>query len=236
MTNRMIRYHKGTDKELRIRTFLTGARFHGFRGVGTNFVENHRSIDDGIHWLQRIIRDHDPGILPGHPTVRSHSYFAGFGIVPKFYYGAGHLGRDIPMFYGRRPKPQDTDEQSKAYRPDRWIMFPNPEKWPLVEPDTLRIHPATDAEESLRIVVGSFAEGNTYIDGHESIADLVLTVRQLVNECVNNPDGHERYIGIAFVPKCVYGNPNDYGWGLGGYGSGPEIEEPEPLFPELMVS
>ena len=80
----------------------------------------------------------------------------------------------------------------------------------------LTINAGTKNEVTLRVVLESEECGREYFDGHDSIDDMLAAVRRLAessSECAAD-DGVERVVGIAVVPKTMYGYESGYGFDL----------------------
>lgn len=73
----------------------------------------------------------------------------------------------------------------------------------------------TDAEVALRVVLESELFGRDYFDDYETLDQMLVAVKNLVESSANQKDGVERTVAIAVVPKQLYGDPSGYGYGLG---------------------
>lgn len=74
------------------------------------------------------------------------------------------------------------------------------------------LNQGTSHETTLRVVLESDEHGREYFDHYESLDEMLEGIRRLVDSA--SPDGIERVIGIAVVPRQQYGDESGYGYGL----------------------
>ena len=67
-------------------------------------------------------------------------------------------------------------------------------------------------EITLRVVLQSDAYGREYFDHHDTIDEMLTSIRNVIDLAAQ--DGSERMVGIAVVPVCDYGSEEGYGFGL----------------------
>ena len=70
----------------------------------------------------------------------------------------------------------------------------------------------TPNETTLRVVLESDQHGREYFDHYESLDEMLEGIRRMVESSL--PDGVERLIGIAVVPRQHNGDESGYGYGL----------------------
>jgi hypothetical protein len=79
----------------------------------------------------------------------------------------------------------------------------------------LILNEKTDDEVALRVVLESELFGRDYFDDYETLDEMLVAVKNIVESSANQKDGIERTVAIAVVPKQHYGDPSGYGYGLG---------------------
>jgi hypothetical protein len=77
------------------------------------------------------------------------------------------------------------------------------------------VHKGKKKELTLRVVLESEEHGREYFDQHDSLDEMLDSIRNIVQHCIDDPDQIERIVGIAVVPKACYGDQSGYGYGLG---------------------
>ena len=76
----------------------------------------------------------------------------------------------------------------------------------------MKLNPGTSNEIALRVVLESEGHGREFFDHHETLDEMLDTIKQIIDSAVLNPC--ERLVGIAVVPVSEYGNNDSYGVGL----------------------
>ena len=76
----------------------------------------------------------------------------------------------------------------------------------------MKLNPGTINEIALRVVLESDCHGREFFDHHESLDEMLDTIKQIINSAVLDPC--ERMAGIAVVPVSEYGSDDGYGFGL----------------------
>ena len=76
----------------------------------------------------------------------------------------------------------------------------------------MKLNPGTSNEISLRVVLESEGHGREFFDHHETLDEMLDTIRNIIDSAILNPC--ERLVGIAIVPVGEYGSDDGYGFGL----------------------
>ncbi|QDT48878.1 hypothetical protein Pan258_29250 [Symmachiella dynata] len=76
----------------------------------------------------------------------------------------------------------------------------------------MKLNPGTSNEFTLIVVLESEGHGREFFDHHETLDEMLDTIKQVINTAILDPC--ERLVGIAVVPVSEYGSDDGYGFGL----------------------
>jgi hypothetical protein len=76
----------------------------------------------------------------------------------------------------------------------------------------VKLNSGTSGEITLRVVLESEGQGREFFDHHDTLDEMLDTIRNLIDSAVLDPS--ERLVGIAVVPVSEYGSEDGYGFGL----------------------